>query len=228
MKSIAWSALVCLFVSSAAARGAVVLDQVHEPSLQASVSGAGNVGAANTVAWGQTFTVGFNGKLSAVEVLINRQAVVTQPLLFDIRTIDGDVPSISDAGANILTGGSIPASSIPAASSDDLDFAELGWVQLDLPDLPVTPGQVLALVLRSDDPGGEAGLTYYWALANDPGYPDGQLASRSLSDPWSPSAGIGADMGFRTYVDVVPEPSAMSLLACAALAGSRRRKGLAS
>ena len=82
--------------------------------------------------------------------------MVTADLLFDIRATNSGTPTEADSGSNLLASVSLPAASVSTAP---------GWVSVDLSpqNLSVAAGQRLAIALRSDDPGGVAGVTYSWA-----------------------------------------------------------------
>jgi hypothetical protein len=88
-----------------------VLDQAHELDAQIASYGWGNVGANNDIDYAQTFTVGTKGTLTAVDVLIARYPTVSQPLLFDVRTVVAGMPSGDDVSP--LASGSLDASHVP-------------------------------------------------------------------------------------------------------------------
>ncbi|WP_428304001.1 hypothetical protein [Lacipirellula sp.] len=187
------------------------LDQYFTPS---TVSGALNVGDSNQVDWAQTFTVGMTGTLSGFDIWIERHPTVQLPLLFDIRTTSGGLPTLSDVGPHILIAGEKAASDIPVDRHDLSLPLELVHFDLSSASIAVTVGDVLAIVLRSDDPSGQPdGLTYSWFAASaggvNPFYPGGE--SYAFSGGWFdlPAAG---DAVFRTYVTPIPEPTACCLL----------------
>jgi hypothetical protein len=123
-----------------------------------------NVGAGSTVDWAQTFTVGQDGILSGFDVWVIRNTNVTLPLLFDIRSTGGGVPVPQDSGIAIKASGEIAADTIPPISSTPprVPFV-LTHVELGDSSFAVTAGQQYAIVLQSNDPGGQFnGVTYSW------------------------------------------------------------------
>ena len=199
------------------ARSAPTLDQFYEgPS-----GGAGNVGAGNAVDWAQSFTAGLSGLLTRVDLHMERNAAVTQELLFDIRTAPGNDVSEPDVGPNILLSVAVPASEFSTTA---------GWTTIDLAaqGLFVSAGDELAIALQSDDPGGVAGVTYQWSDGgNGSGYLPGLKHIRTATSNWTAQTGSN-DFLFRTFVDptAVPEPASSSVLALLAFAGvvGRRRR----
>ena len=95
--------IVCLFMNSAAAAGPILLDQTFDPlakNISHTIGLAIGLPAPRNLDVGQTFTVGFGGILSSVDVMVGRgNTGITDPLLLDIRTTTGGVPSASNSGA---------------------------------------------------------------------------------------------------------------------------------
>jgi hypothetical protein len=151
---------------------------------------------------------------------------VTQPLLFDIRTTLAGAPSEPDSGPNVLTSGSLPASMFLAdAGTTGPPPSDLPHVELSSLSFSVLAGQVLAIVLRSDDPGAGTTLTYNWH-GNEPGaYANGSAYLR-VAAGWEPQV---VDQVFRTYVTPIPEPS-VALLSVVAVSniGLMRRRVISS
>ncbi|MBK17886.1 MAG: hypothetical protein CMM52_03485 [Rhodospirillaceae bacterium] len=77
---------------------APVLDQSHD----LPVDSGGLLGYGNFLHRAQTFTVGLTGTLTRVDLHVGRFNAASDPLLFDIRTTSGGIPTEPDAGANIL------------------------------------------------------------------------------------------------------------------------------
>jgi len=160
------------------------------------------------VDWAQTFQVGKEGTLTAVELFAYRVAdSVTEPLLFDIRTTSAGVPTTPDVGANILFSSSIDRAHIGTSESTVLH------IDLDSGAIPVVVGDVLTLTLRSSD---RTLGAYRWNGNSSGTYAGGKAFVRS-TDAWDASGGGSQDLGFRTYVTPIPEPGALTLLGLGSL-----------
>ena len=212
--------LTCLCLTTTT-HAEVILDQSYSPAAPPHEAVINT--QVNSVIWAQTFTVGVNGLLSELDLKIHKEGFPSEPLLVDIRTVSGGVPSFPDSGANILESWSIS----PAL----LGFGLLGadeFVRTALPNpIAVTTGDQLAIVLRSDQPASGLSPSYRWqGLTTGPGYSGGATYLKG-STAW----GIhGSDRAFQTFVDVpvVPEPSSCALLAGLGIAwfGRARRRAL--
>lgn len=178
----------------------------------------------------QTFTVGLSGTLIKVDVLIGQvNNLYAEPLTLDVRTttVDG-VPTEPDSGLNILTSLTLPATAIPASNGQTF-----GWVTFDIPDVAVSAGQTLAIAMKTDagvhlnDPDD---VPFVWnadnGIGGSPGtYIGGGAFARGESagsSTWIPLA--NTDYSFQTFVDPVPEPSAVGLLAIGTVALIIRRR----
>lgn len=209
-------------------RAFAVVDQQLLPS---SWTNEGNVGAGNGIDWTQTFTVGVTGQLIGFDVAVGRNSVVVQPLLYDIRRTVGGVATQDDTGPNVLVSGTVSAQAIPVVPplTPQLPLPSLTHIDVSSAALSVTAGDLLAIVLRSDDPGLQisGGRTYSWyGLSTDINpYTGGAAFYRFGDSGWVDQSGI--DMVFQTEVTPVPEPSTLVLLAFGgviALAASRRHR----
>ena len=180
---------------------AVQVDQVYNPPQILEYDYISQI-----VDTSQTFTVGVSGTLAQVDMRVGRHDdTVTDPLLFDVRTTSGGIPSTPNSGGDILASVSIPASTIPTIGTADPAFFS---VDLTPFTVPVTAGEVLAIVLRSNAP---SNGSYVWVgtggpLASD-GYASGSAFQRGVfaagPGPWgSPSGYMNDDLAFRTYVAV--------------------------
>jgi hypothetical protein len=169
--------------------GVEVLDQVNDPASY----GLGTR-ADETREMAQTFTVGVAGRLTAVELLLEDfGSVGTDDLVVEIRTTTGGTPDAD--GASILAMGVISSSSLESpASFQRFDLDE---------EVPVAPGDVLAIVLK----GLGAGFAFWWGGGDGTDYGPGAFFERTPStggvfelwlqpiDPFSE-----ADLQFRTWV----------------------------
>jgi hypothetical protein len=183
---------------------------VDQQNVQVDVAlGLSNVGAGNVVDWAQTFTVGLTGSLVGVDLWVTRYEVVTLPLLFDIRRAQGGKPTEADSGANILASAALPANMIPIFPVLVSPSTSFSHIDLTRSPVPVKAGDILAIVLRSDDPGIDGGSAYSWHNSGADAYPGGGSFLRLFTV----FAGPGTfDQNFRTYVDPVPEPSTWLLV----------------
>src|SRR5262249_7085045 len=141
--------------------------------------------------------------LAQVDVDIRRfDASVTGTLLFDVRaTTAGGAPIENNAAA--LAAVSIPAASVPVT---------LGFFSVDVSafGIPVTPGEVLAIVLREV---GGPDIDYIWSGGVGNPYPAGAEYFRNPTGgfpTWTLSSDGNPDLGFKTFV-TVPAPSAAVL-----------------
>jgi hypothetical protein len=205
---------------------APVLDQYFDPSsahdTEASVCRAYS---------SQTFTAGVSGSLSQVDLFLGGAGATTGNILLEIRPTNGVVPL--EDNTNILACIEVQANSL---FSDSWQFR---WVSFDLSsfNIDVSPNEVLALVLHSDlpDEGNFQDSTVaYWGGIVDEGVPGKEAYSRLPNSEWAlvrgfkfvpdgPYSGHLVEagppcLGFRTYVQPVPEPSTLVML-FAALAG---------
>jgi hypothetical protein len=189
----------------------VVVDQATDAQ---EFSGATHIYSMEV--WSQSFRVGKTGEMTGIDLLLMRDEIVQLPLLVDVRmmSVEGlplaEIPTVADDGANVLAKASVLPENVPSMPrvvGYDLNAAIM--VHVALPRFSVTEGQSLAIVLRSSAPL-DTGLGYMW-LTGYPTYPQGEMFSRPPdSTQWT--SGF-ADAGFRTYVDVVPEPTTFTLAA---------------
>lgn len=204
-----------------------VIDQQFLPS---SWSIDVNVGAGNVNDWAQTFTVGITGQLIGFDVVVDRNSSVVQPLLYDIRRTVGGVVTEDDTGSNVLASVSVSAQAIPVVSRPPQLSSLIQHVDISGAGVLVTAGDVLAIVLRSDDPGQtrSGGDTYGWYgfYTDINTYTGGDtfLRYRNGDNQWD---NYGGDLEFQTEVTPVPESSSFTLMAIGgviALAASRRHR----
>ncbi len=177
-----------------------VLDQVFDAGATPTLfSGIGGTDKA------QTFTVGLTGKLVRIDVDIIRQlnapAFTPQDLKFDIRQTLGGVPIESDV--TTLASLVVPYASIPTTR---------GFFSLDISsfDVSVTAGDILAVALRESGNNTDYGLYG----RTDDSYVAGAHYFRNPGfgiTSWK-STGSGYDVGFKTFVAPISEPSILFLL----------------
>jgi hypothetical protein len=190
-----------------------ILDQFFSPPGTASFTIPVSNQFASFVDGGQTFTVGLSGILSHVEITLGFNTT-RNGLILDLRPTIGGVPLDSDASA--FASVFIPSSSIPTGFPDfvNVDFSPF--------NIPVTPGEQLALVLRGAIRGVDDGQVNWRGDKGDP-YLLGAAFFRTNVAPWSQACGFGAcdipgeraDLGFKTFVAPIvvpiPEPNAVIL-----------------
>jgi hypothetical protein len=167
---------------------APILDQSFEPATLNRFLGIapGDSGA-------QTFTVGITGILSAVDVLVERNG--DADLQFDIRPAANGVPVESDSMT--LASVTVPASTVPLpASFLEFDLSSFG--------IPVSQGEVLAIVL--------SGNSRWFGAPNDPYSPGAAYFRRFPDMPTFTPVFDNLDVGFKTFVEPIPEPSALVLI----------------
>lgn len=188
-----------------------LLDQSYEVeslSIQAFITG----GAIQM----QTFTVGISGSLTEVDFFGRRSTTIADPtgnLSLEIRRTSLGIPIMSQAG--LITSASVPLSNLP----DRLSF-----FPLVLPNAPlVEMGQTLTIVLRS------SGSTVFW-FGDEIGTYDGGLYFSAPVSTGRPDPMGSMDLGFRTFVQPVPEPSSLwlTIAALSALTVQRRLRSTSS
>jgi hypothetical protein len=190
-----------------------ILDQSYDPS---STGSTAYIGQSNVVDWAQTFTVGTTGFLTSVEVkILRKSSEIVDPLLFDLRSTSSGAPAEADSGTAILFNTSVSASSISTSAGFLTIGLGSGGVQVD-------SGDVLAMVLRSDD---SASGAYQWKGTSTSGYSGGSAFDRiGSSGTWG--GGFAADLAFKTNLTPTPEPASIVMFGLGALgvAWLRRRR----
>lgn len=189
---------------------AEVVDQYFEPSPVTNYGSVlTDVITPSSVDHAQTFTVGTDGLLTRVDVLVRRGLDVQEDLKFDIRTVSAGIPDSDDGSA--LASAIIPWSIFPPPQMP-APFTDLIWVSVDLSvkTLPVIEGQEYALVLQSNA-GPVAG--YEWGGAEGNQYTDGSGYFRVSDGAWTEDIGAitdtPIDWGFRTHL--IPTPPAIDI-----------------
>ncbi len=170
------------------------------------------VAASPTIPWGdewsQVFTAGMSGRFTGFDVWVERDADVTQPLFFDIRTTKAGKPTEPDTGPNILVSGSIAADSVPLGTSSNEVLPTFLHVDIDTLLINITAGDTLAITLSTIT--NPATFHHYWWRGNvQGGYASGAAFGRAYGGSIKNAAWqqYSIDEMFRTYVLAIPEPS---------------------
>lgn len=198
---------------------AAIVDQEFVPSSSAAWQGV----VSSQVAQAQTFTVGVTGTLVQIDVLVVTYAAfegfLGDLLVALLPTVNG-VPS--DDPDSLIAGGVVPFSQVPKGFPSS--FTSVSLVGVDGP-VSVVNGDVLAVALLAEE-----GDFYEWR--GDYGdYPGGASFWATENVPtWiavQPYGGVYPNFGFKTYVEPIPLPGALPLMAGAlaviGLGYSRRR-----
>lgn len=177
--------------------------------------------------WAQTFTSGLGGQLTRVEVQVAKEATTTRlPLIVEIRRTTAAGSPVEENG-NVLGRVSLDPSRFRTLS-DYLQNQGSIWVAADLAgsNIQVSPGDVLGIVLRSEEPNDPFDRGYVWKSypQGQDEYPGGDAFKREPGQTFlRMTGGFATDSSLRTYV-LVPEPgTAMLLLAAGGVLLARRR-----
>jgi hypothetical protein len=174
--------------------GITAVDQFLIPNPQNTIAEVDEI-----IDHAQTFTVGVNGQLTGVDLLICRGVAATQDLLVDVRRTIMGVPVENDTDPNLIIASAVvPSTSVPVGKFE--------WVHVELSGLGkrLLTGEVLALVLRPSQPflvGRDDGYGWGGNLTGNQ-YLNGSRYSRamSLGVPWERFP--QRDMGFRIYMHI--------------------------
>jgi hypothetical protein len=189
MKFLIWSiSVVILLIGVRIEAAGIIVDQQNNAT--GTVDGSG--------VFAQTFTVGVSGYIDSVDVIYqNREPI--QSIMLQIRKTSNGAPY--DSPNAVLAQVTLPI------------MSNAGWVKSDLSSfaIPVTVGEVLAVGL---DGGPRIWRASFWDQ-----YSRGAAYTKSLYDgSWNPISNFGgADFGFITRVNTIPEPSTLILLSAGAL-----------
>jgi hypothetical protein len=214
---LASSVPVCLvtLMTTPVVVSAQVLDQGFQPTGQLI-----SIGTSSDRALAQTFTVGVSGMLTRFDAYVAGGPVAVS-VIWEIRPTINGVP-VESATASLASG-----TFLGNAASQNWSFYT---VNLASP-IPVSTGEVLAIDLRT--PPGYNGVSISWEGERPDPYTGGYAfvgTPVGIPDPnataWATSTLAGYDLGFRTYVEPVPEPSVAFLFfvgVCAVLHAASRR-----
>lgn len=158
------------------------------------------------VSRGQTFTVGLAGELSQVNLEIYKSTNTVVDPTFEILGTTGGVPD----DTKVLYQATIPLSDIPTFDTPPTGAVPMTSVDVSSAGIVVTPGEVLALTLSRNGPGGPPWLLWRQGIG---GYAGGNsYDSIPPGSPWTVDGSY--EGGFQTFVSPqsVPEPSSVVML----------------
>ena len=195
------------------ARAAPVLDQsnVFGPSTVGSIAWR-EVSASFDEA--QTITVGLAGKLTKIDLELDRYVNTVLPITIDLRVTNASNRPV-EPDSPVLASFALTPAAVPVFPQP-ISFPYTGqFLSLDLSAFNVTvaPGNVLAIAARSDSPLSGISVGYLWRISEPQGsgiYPGGSAYTRTTGN-WF-QVGTSDDFVFRTYVDNVPEPAAAAAM----------------
>jgi hypothetical protein len=177
-----------------------VQDQLFQPSPTGQLISVGN---SSDQSLAQTFTVGVAGTLTRFDAYIEDAGGGGNLVLWNIQPTVGGVPdqsvTVSLASGTFLS---------TAAPQNSFSFYT---INLDSSPISVSPGEVLAIAFSTAN----SGTSISWQGEKPNPYAHGDAfvgVPGANSTAWSTSFLAGYDLGFRTYVEPVPEPSSAFLL----------------
>lgn len=210
--------LLILSVVSETFGTSIVSDQVFEPD-NSSYGRTRWIGYREDELAAQTFKVGKSGDLIAIEVLAAKEPLNSATLTLELRSTSAGAPTEGLGGIGVLAESTVDGVHVPTAAEPFNIVArathlDARWVRFEISPIPVSVGEVLAIVLRTSNPGHITDM-FYWIgggyreyAAGAPYFYDGQ----SWVEEIDRFGGKVTDAGFRTYVDVVPEPRLNSMI----------------
>lgn len=177
------AALLGLFANPLSPQGVALATEVLDQQnlIDSAIADSGS--SAQEV--GQTLTVGVNGNLSRIEVLLARAGFSSANGLFNVYSTSGGLPNIS-LGSAIINAATV-STTAPTYVSFDLNTF----------NIPVHIGDVFAFGVSSPD----GGLYFLPNSFTSNPYPFGSGVRRTLSVPPGPWSTQSYDYGFKTYVN---------------------------
>ncbi len=201
----ALNAVVLFVMSTSVSQGVVTLDQQNvfpNPSIGDNSSDA--------ITYGQTFTVGLEGTLSQVDVYLSRFGPTTEDLVFQLFSTDSNGLPLTQLGSNLTLAPANVSTTVP-----DFEIFDVSAFNID-----VEVGDVLSFVITKNP--NVSSFGYILPFSTTQLYSGGQPVQRIAT--WSAATGATRDYGFRTYVDVIPEPGVLSMIAISSITLLRRRR----
>lgn len=208
---LAW--LTCLVGGSEVA--AEFLPVEDQQNVLASGDSSARVGVSNTQRVAQTFVVGITGQLTTIDVQVARGANAFDPVTAElVRTRPDGSPDESSAAT--LASLSLASTRFPVSTGFT---GVLTSIDFEPANIAVTEGDRLAIVLSSNASSSPALQRSYRWMASSDGYDQGMMYFNGFAsgNEWWPGVLSVAQVGFRTYVRPIPEPSGLLL---AGLAGA--------
>ena len=221
MKKLSW--LLCLLASADIAVAALPVGNLDQDFSTLPSSFGAALSSTGDTLFAQSFTVGIGGFLSSVDLLIfdatswsGSGAIQLTDVSVELRTVEAGLPSDT-----VLANSVVPASDLTDDPNGALLHVELAS------DIPVTPGQVLAVGIAGAQVGWSGHAFFEGQPEPEVRYLGGGAFRRPhVGDSWEPIDDFGGeyDFLFRTYV--IPEPTTLSLLGLGSLAlmVARRRR----
>ncbi|MGD9646653.1 MAG: PEP-CTERM sorting domain-containing protein [Pirellulales bacterium] len=159
----------------------------------------------------QSFTAGYSGQLSRVDLVLGRTKGLTGTLEFSVRPMVDGAPS----SLNALIQFSIDVATLPDAPLSASTPITPTALDLSSYDLSIEKGKSYAIALERNTIAFQPWVV--WSDGRPPdGYVGGEVFRRSYhSGDWDP-LGDTSDMEFATYI-LVPEPASMIAIASGAL-----------
>lgn len=166
----------------------------------------------------QTFTAGFSGKLTRVDIGVFRWSGMSVNARFEIRTTLDGLPN--DDAVGLLATHVIPYNQLPIRRT--ADPPPLLSIDLSAVGVSVKVGDMLAIICKHDPEFANSEIPEVWLTRNSQ-YSGGSMVIKGAGEAWR-IVDSQQDLQFRTFITPVPEPSSLALCAFfTALVGLQRR-----